>query len=77
MDKAIMKRVRALESVKKQGMPDKVRVTMKDGTTRICDYYEPVYDGTFEDIINVELIAGIGEGAGLLIALSQEGESDE
>lgn len=76
MDKAVLKRVQALESVRKQGMPDRVRLIMRDGTTRLSGYYEPFFDGTIDNVIDAELIDGFGEGWAVLKALIG-GESDE
>lgn len=57
-------------------MCDRVRVTLADGSTKIVDYYEPLYDGYLDDIVDVELIEGTGTGAGVLTALIQNVEED-
>lgn len=66
MKHSIKERLEILEKAVSQVMPDQVRITMKDGTKRDVFYYEPVYDGITDDITEVELLQGIGEGAEIL-----------
>lgn len=76
MRNTIIKRIEALEQIRMQGICDRVRVTMKDGSTRECYYFEPVIDGTFDNIIKVELLEGFGVGAEVLEALTVEGDEE-
>ncbi len=76
MKKEILRRIEELENTRKQCMCDRVRVTLADGSTKIVDYYEPVYDGYLDDIVGVELLEGIGIGAEVLTALIQDVEEE-